>query len=565
MEVLMFKHIFLRSFIGFHGTFLLFPVCLTLNFTAAPIYPETTFLWVSNAPTELCEERHNIKIDMSFFSLSGSPRKQMAEQGIAIFYIDKLGYYPYIDTRTGENVNGGIPQLGCLKKHLDKAKLDILYYTGPQKVGLAVIDWQEWRPIFARNWSPKHIYKDLSTRLALQEDATRNLSEAVNIAKADFEKAAKDFMLETLKLGKVLRPKYYWGFYRFPDCYNTYSKSPSYNGSCVDLEIRRNNELDWLWKESTALFPSIYLYTGIKNSQKAALFVRNRVLEAQRISRVRDAKDPLPVFVYLRPVLTDKSDSFLSAGDLVDTIGESISLGASGMVIWGGYNLSRTVEVCKTFNKFMQHLLNPYIINVTLAAKMCSQVLCQEQGMCVRKHWNSSDYLHLNPKNFAIEMAKDGKYTIRGKPTLEDLKQLSQKFHCSCYSNIDCNTTVDINTISHTNVCIAEDICIDAFLNSKLSDLSDWNERASNVYRNVSFSSPLAKASPCVPGKDLNENFNSKCSVKVLSNHLQEDSQSHLYIPDNKNDATSSRTNLVLIKFPIDILHVLLAITFLYL
>ncbi|KAG8524504.1 LOW QUALITY PROTEIN: Hyaluronidase PH-20 [Galemys pyrenaicus] len=560
MGMLMFKSIFFRMFVGFHGTFLLFPVYLMQDYRASPVYPETPFLWVSNAPTELCEERHSIKIDMSLFTLSGSPRKEVTEQGISIFYIDKLGYYPYIDPRTGENVNGGLPQLGCLKNHLDKAAHDIRYYIGPDKVGLAVIDWQEWRPIWARNWSPKHIYKDRSIDIVLKQNSTLALNEATNIAKAEFEGTAKSFMLETLKLGESLRPKYFWGFYRFPDCYNTHYKNPDYNGSCVDLEMRRNDDLDWLWKESTALYPSIYLNSEINNTRNAALFVRNRVLEAVRVSKVRNVMEPLPVFVYLRPVFADKSDKFLSMADLVDTIGESVALGASGMVIWGSFNLTRTLDVCKTFDSFMKNLLNPYIINVTLAAKMCSQVLCQEQGMCIRKNWNSSDYLHLNPRSFVIKSVESGNYTVYGKPSLQDLQELSQKFHCSCFSNVNCVTTVDVNTVNHTRVCIAEGICIDASLTSKLSDSSYWNER-SIANNNISFSTPLARVSPCIPGKE----HNTKCLVEVLSKSLQKDSPSHLYIQDNKNKTTSPSISSVLIKFPIYIFYVLIAFTFLHL
>ncbi|XP_037368483.1 hyaluronidase PH-20-like [Talpa occidentalis] len=565
MGVLMFKHIFFRCFVGFHGIFLLFPDCLMQDFTASPFSPQNPFLWISNAPTELCDERHNIKIDMSLFPLTGSPRKNVIKQGILIFYFDKLGYYPYIDSRTGDSVNGGIPQLGCLQKHLDKAALDIAYYIGPNNVGLAVIDWQEWRPIWERNWSPKHIYRDISIDLIRQQNVTLPLNNATNIAKGEFETAGKTFMLETLKLGKSLRPKYLWGFYRFPECYNTHYKKAGYNGSCVYLEMKRNDHLGWLWNESTALYPSIYLNTDVKNSRYAALFVRNRVREALRVSKVRNHTDPLPVFAYLRPVFADKSDRFLSKDDLVDTIGESMALGVSGMVIWGGYNLSRTMEVCQSFDTFMQDLLNPYIINVTLAAKMCSQVLCKEKGVCVRRDWNSSDYLHLNPKSFVIQPVKGGKYTVHGKPTLEDLQQFSKKFHCSCYSNINCVTTVDVNTTNYTYVCVGNDVCINALINPKLSGPSDWNKRRSIAYGNVSFSSPLARASPCVSGKDLNENPKTKCLVEALSNNLQEDSQSHLYIQDNKNEITSSSTSSVLIKFPIYILHGFFAFTFLYL
>jgi hyaluronoglucosaminidase len=67
-----------------------------------------------------------------------------------------------------------------------------------------------------------------------------------------------------------------------------------------------------MWKESTALYPSIYLKQDLRSSHQAALFVRNRVQEAIRMSEVRDAKNPLPIFVYVRLVFTDLTTEFHS-------------------------------------------------------------------------------------------------------------------------------------------------------------------------------------------------------------------------------------------------------------
>ncbi|XP_012576218.1 PREDICTED: hyaluronidase PH-20-like [Condylura cristata] len=524
--VLMLKNIFFRIFVRYRGTFLLFPVCLTQDFRAAPVSPDTPYLWVSNAPVEVCDELHNINIDMSLFSLSGSPRKQVKDQGIATFYTDKLGYYPFIELHTNENVNGGIPQLGCLKNHLDKATNDIRYYIKSNKVGLAVIDWPEWKPLWERNVRRKEVYQAQSIELVRQNNLRLSYDEAAQIAKVEFEKAGKNFMVETLKLGKLLRPKYLWGFYVFPNCYNSHYNVPNYNGSCLDLQLRRNNELNWLWKESTALFPSIYLNLEVKQIGKEAHFVRNRVREALRVSKVRNFKDPVPVFVYFRPLLTSYPETYLSKADLVSTIGESIALGVSGIIMWGGYQVNQSVQACRNLEEYMNSKMNPYIINITLAAKMCSQVLCQEQGVCVRKKWNSSDYLHLNERNFVIYSATGRKYSIYGKPTIEDLEEFSKKFHCSCFPNVNCVTRVNVKSVIRVHVCIDEDICIDTFLNSNISNISRWNKRSSLLTftdSNVSFSTPPATVTPCDPGKDLNENFRTKCLVEALSNNLQED------------------------------------------
>ncbi|XP_054548589.1 hyaluronidase PH-20-like isoform X2 [Talpa occidentalis] len=535
MGVLMFKHIFFTSFLGFHATLLLFPVCLTQDYTAIPIVPNASFLWAWNAPTHNCV-KFNITIDLSLFSLSGNPGLNRPGQGVTIFYKDKLGYYPCV--HKGKNVNGGIPQLACLQNHLDKARKDICGSFGPNDVGLAVIDWEEWRPLWDRNWGAKVIYKTQSIDLAHQNNTTLTFQKAGLVAKAEFEKAGRNFMLETLKLGQLLRPKYLWGYYLFPDCYNhNYTKDRAYNGSCPDKEKERNNLLHWLWNESTALFPSVYLNTGI-NGSNTALFARNRVLEALRVSKVRNNTDPLPVFVYLRLVFTDNFTTFLCKDDLVHTIGESVALGASGMVIWGSTNLTRNETDCTNLANYMKNTLNPYIINVTLAAKMCSQVLCQDQGVCIRRNWNSSDYLHLNPRKFTIQMVNDRKYVLKGKPTQDDLQQFSQKFHCRCYANIHCMTRVNVTTTNLTHLCVGNDVCIDAFVNPALSGPSKLNDRSSGAYSSAASTIPYATMSPRASGKVLNESLQTKCLVEAVSNILQEEHERCLYNLNTPNETT---------------------------
>jgi hyaluronoglucosaminidase len=282
-----------------------------MDLRAPPIIPNIPFLWAWNAPTEFCSGKFNEPLDMSLFFLTGSPRKTATGQGVTIFYTDRLGYYPHIDVSL-TSVHGGIPQLGSLQDHLAKAQKDILHYMPIDNVGLAVIDWEDWRPTWERNWKPKDIYKNKSIELVQQRNVNLNVTEATKIAKEEFEKAGRSFMEDSLKLGKSLRPNHLWGFYLFPDCYNHNNRKPNYNGQCPDKELQRNDALNWIWEESTALYPSIYLKSDLRSSQQAALFVRNRVQEAIRVSKVADAKSPLPIFVYIRLVFTDLTMEFLS-------------------------------------------------------------------------------------------------------------------------------------------------------------------------------------------------------------------------------------------------------------
>ncbi|XP_004478315.2 hyaluronidase PH-20-like isoform X1 [Dasypus novemcinctus] len=507
MGALRYKDIIFASFLGFNEspqamfTLLLIPCCLALNFAPAPLIPNVPFLLAWNAPTEICAKKFHVLVDLSLFSLIGSPRKDAERQDIALFYADRLGYYPRINEVTGIIENGGIPQLGPLNAHLHKAEKDISYYVPKNRVGLAVIDWENWKPTWARNGNPKDVYKNLSIELVQQKYIQLNLTEATKVAKEEFEKAGKNFMKETLELGKSLRPNYLWGYYLFPECFNHNYNKPGYTGICFDIEKRRNDELDWLWKESTALYPSVYLNSHLTYSPQATLFARNRVQEAMRVSKINHARSPVPVFVYIRPVLTDVPSRYLSKEDLVSTIGEIVALGASGTIMWGSLNLTRNMQACKRLKNYMKTTLDPYLINVTLAAKMCSQVLCQEQGVCIRKHWNSSDYLHLNSVNFAIRIGKGGKYTVHGKPTVEDLQEFSEKFYCSSYTDSVYKKKVDLKNINTISVCVADDICIDSVLDSEESrgHPSISNEETSFTSYDSSLSTPPVTQSKRTP------------------------------------------------------------------
>lgn len=319
MGGLRFKHLFRGSFVEPEGTFqvvvivfLLSPCSLAVDYRAAPLTPNDTFLWAWNVPAEDCIGSFNYSLDMSFFSLIGSPQKSATGQAVTIFYIDRLGKYPYLGENLTE-VYGGVPQAGNFQEHLEKAKTDIEHYIPEDQLGLAVIAWDEWRPVWERNWKSKEIYQRKSVQLVRSKNSSLNIAQAHEIAKQQLESAARKYMEETLKLGKKLRPQYFWGFFLFPDCYNyLFTLTPGYTGSCPNREKGRNDNLTWIWKESTALYPATYLKSELKSLPSAKLFNRHRVLESIRMSKVREEKNPLPVFLYTRVVFSDRIWEFLS-------------------------------------------------------------------------------------------------------------------------------------------------------------------------------------------------------------------------------------------------------------
>ncbi|XP_072134974.1 hyaluronidase PH-20-like [Mobula birostris] len=409
--------------------------------TTSPLRQGFPFLGIWNAPSELCTNKFGITFNLTSFPMVSTTRRSPFQQDIRIFFSRMLGHYPHYNELTGQEFNGGIPQQVNMAEHLKKSEQDIqMLIPSTTSKGLAVIDWENWRPLWSRNWNHMYIYQRQSIELVQQRDLSLMRENATAIAKAEFEEAAKTLLIKTLQLGKKLRPNQLWGYYLFPNCYNSWHKDRNrmYTGKCPQRAVSRNNKLLWLWRESTALFPSIYLPKVFKSSYKTKLFVRNQVQEAMRVAAL-SKEHALPVYVYTRAMYRNTFNQSLSEADLVSTIGESAALGAAGIVLWESTTTTINKHTCNVLQSHVQGLLNHYVLNVTHAARLCSKKLCDNNGRCLRKHWDSDSYLHLNPSNFKIHREANGHLVARGQASVEDLRYLSEKFTCQCYAGKACN------------------------------------------------------------------------------------------------------------------------------
>ncbi|KAM9814450.1 hyaluronoglucosaminidase 6 isoform 2-T2 [Syngnathus typhle] len=335
----------------------------------APLIPHRPFVVVWNAPTEPCRLRFRVDLDLRVFDIVANVNETLSGPNVTIFYHSHLGYYPYY-SNGGLAVNGGLPQNQSLSKHLSKARGDIDKLI-PHKDfrGLGVIDWENWRPQWVRNWGAKDIYRNKSKEQIRRLHPDWPESKVEKEAKESFERAGRAFMNGTLALAEARRPHGLWGFYLFPDCYNYgYKQRPPpmrrYTGECPNVEHVRNDHLMWLWKESSALYPSIYLDYELKSSPDAVKFVHYRVKEAMRIASIARPDLTLPVFVYSRPFYA-YTFAVLSESDLVHTIGESAALGASGVVLWGSSEYARSQRNCVTVKTYIDGALGHYVVNVT--------------------------------------------------------------------------------------------------------------------------------------------------------------------------------------------------------
>ncbi|NXY51263.1 HYAL1 protein, partial [Ceuthmochares aereus] len=407
-----------------------------------PILVNRPFITIWNIPTEICATSYNVTLNLEVFDVLANNQQSFVGQDITLFYTEKLGALPYY-TPDGEPVNGGLPQNASLPAHLLEAIQDInALLPSPAYDGLAVIDWEKWRPLWSRNWDSMEIYRQKSEELVRQQHPEWPPEMVEERAEEQFQQSARDFMEQTLKLGEILRPNAYWGFYGFPDCYNNDFESLSYTGKCPAVEQQRNRELSWLWKSSRALYPSIYLSSRLNGTNKVLTYVRHRVAEAFAVQRgVLDGG--IPVLPYSQ-IAFDKTVDFLSQEDLVNTIGESAAQGAAGIVLWGSsFNYSTSKETCLKLKDYIEGPLGHYIVNVTTSADLCSRSLCSGQGRCVRRE-NKQGFLHLDPFRFAIDLQAGKPWLLaQSLETIDDASRLAEEFTCQCYGTWQgphCNT-----------------------------------------------------------------------------------------------------------------------------
>nr|XP_028569862.1 hyaluronidase-1-like [Podarcis muralis] len=401
-----------------------------------PLFARKPFVVLWNAPTRLCQLRYKVDLDLRTFKIHANPNDDLSGSTVTIFYHNLLGYYPYLKS-PAKPINGGIPQRGNLYKHIAKVKSDLKKAIPTNQFqGLGVIDWVDWKPQWMRNVGTRNMYKIWSLEPIRKENPHWSSFRIRSAAKQAFEKAGETFMKNTLIEAKRMRPKGLWGYYLYPEChnYNFMAHPDKYTGKCEKLDLKLNDRLLWLWKESTALYPSVYLQHRLQSSRNSQRFVRYRVMEAMRVATMARKDYALPVFVYSRPFYA-RTFSPLTEEDLVNTIGESAALGAAGVVLWGNHRYALSKESCVQLKSYVSGPLGRYIINVTSAATFCSKTLCNMNGRCVRRNSESDAYLHLPSHRYKIvfDNSDARKVLVKGYLRQKDRKTLKSSFICHCY------------------------------------------------------------------------------------------------------------------------------------
>ncbi|XP_054904353.1 hyaluronidase-3 [Poeciliopsis prolifica] len=394
---------------------------------AGPDLRDRPFVVVWNMPTANCQKRHNVHLDLQDFGIVENQKQHFQGQNVTIFYRDRLGNYPYI-SHDGREVNGGIPQLGDLASHLSLAEAQLDVQLRPSFSGVGVIDWEEWLPLWENNFGSKMQYRRLSKQLVRQKRLDLSEKEVKLLAQQAFEDSARMFMEETLRLMVRRRPGGFWGFYGFPSCFNKHQRKrdQTYTGRCHAGTKQKNDRLSWLWAQSTALYPSIYLPQRLAGSTDAALMIRHRLLEALRVASLWrhgiGDNQATPVLPYARLAFTHTLD-FLKETDLEHTLGESASLGAAGVVLWGEMKFAKSKQQCVLLRDYVHTVLGPFIQTLRADALRCSLQLCRGRGRCARRRPDSGRSLSPAPVSVSH---RDTDVPSR--------KYFLRHFRCRCYS-----------------------------------------------------------------------------------------------------------------------------------
>uniref|UniRef100_A0A672PG77 Hyaluronidase n=1 Tax=Sinocyclocheilus grahami TaxID=75366 RepID=A0A672PG77_SINGR len=391
----------------------------------APLLAGQPFLVLWGVPDKDCLGRP----DPAAFGMEWEGR-------VAIFYEDTLGLYPYF-TAQDHPVNGGLPQHTSLDIHLQRVEGDLMASL-PQAgaPGLGVLRWQEWAPQWNRNRGIKT--KDYHSALCCI-----NLCYDLISCQVDFEAAAQSIMMETLREVKRLRPQRLWGIAPYPNCYNfdsTQIALANYTGRCPAAEMALNDELMWLWKRSGALYPALSLEKLPEGTKGAWLYATNRIREALRVAALGVPYKDFVVTQYnlvIMPVL------YMYQIDLVNTIGESAAMGASGVIIWEKSLAVKTQKSCSEFSSYVRQVLGPYAVNVTTAARLCGVSLCQGRGRCVRKKPEDPTYLHLPSAHFML--LPNGAEGVRATGELPTayIDRWKKDFRCQWFENCSSSAKFD--------------------------------------------------------------------------------------------------------------------------
>lgn len=225
--------------------------------------------------------------------------------------------------------NGGLPQFGDIDRHLIAFEQDLDQFI-PNKTfeGVAIIDFESWRPIFRQNFGELTAYKDYSLAVVRKSHPYWSSGRVYEQARVNFEASANSFVSKTLNRAQSLRKNAKWGYYAFPYCFNImehngflgFFPSTSILDKCPGEVEDENNNLKFLFEDSDVIYPSVYITSQIKGND-VPRFVKAKVSEAKKVASYSKNKTPR-VLAFVRYQYTDSLNnlSVVCFGIQIDVI-----------------------------------------------------------------------------------------------------------------------------------------------------------------------------------------------------------------------------------------------------
>ncbi|XP_068239859.1 hyaluronidase-like [Palaemon carinicauda] len=299
-----------------------------------------------NVPTFMCH-KHGVYIDVTKFGIIQNTDDIFLGDKVDIWY--HPGKFPYLNN--GIPVNGGIPQNGSLMDHEDAFR-DQVGKLPEDFSGVAVLDFEYYLPSQAR--SPVE-YRQASKKWMSEQHPEYSDEQITIESQRTFNDSIREFMEVALDIGTDMRPNALWGYYHFPYCKN-------HDGQieCADVITDMNNKTLWLYEASKAMYPSIYLYDTMEVDQRKSMAL-GRVLEAKRLNDM--ISQPIAILTYCANKYHD-GKHFVTAEDIMNTIGMSKEQGIDGSVIWGSSSCLDSIQKCLDYKDFVETTMGPIVKSI---------------------------------------------------------------------------------------------------------------------------------------------------------------------------------------------------------
>lgn len=144
-------------------------------------------------------------------------------------------------------VHGGVPQAAHLSAHLAELRATVpLFIPDPEWDGMAIFDLEKWTNIWELMIAPgpaggwhSICYQNYSIELERQAHPAWSDAQLVAAAKTSLETAETEWLVQTLRTCRAIRPKAKWGLYGYPIevMYDVGNSSSPYVGESTTLYL----------------------------------------------------------------------------------------------------------------------------------------------------------------------------------------------------------------------------------------------------------------------------------------------------------------------------------------